>query len=401
MTILFYTRYQPVKEKGGTEHTTITVAKQLSQRYGVRCIASYSMPFPGTQEGFDDYCFIDFKQERKQVIERIADILTRYEVDHVVLQGYFRETGFFREAVNQCPHCRLIFSHHFAPGWEQTQEVEVLERLQKSKGLKRLRYQLKLRLFPLFRWLGRKKLERRYRKAYRAANHVVVLSSSYVDEFSRWADAPDTDNISVIPNALPFQQIFDVSNIGNKEKLALIVTRLDERQKRIRLALQLWKEAKQHPDTEGWRLIIIGDGEEPCTHQYQAWAKDNLIPDVEFLGRCNPFDYYAKASIFLMTSLCEGLPLTILEARQQAVVPLAFNTFKAIDDIITNGENGFILTENDRQSYVDCLRKLMGNRLLREKMAVDATKGLEDFSTEEVMKRWMELMKTSPNRPKK
>lgn len=392
MTILFYTRFHAVVQKGGTEHTTIKIAKGLKQRYGVRCIGSYSIPFPGTQDGFEENVLIDFKQKKEDVVKQIVGIINQYEVDCVVLQGYFRETAYFREALNQCVDCRLVFAHHFAPGWERTQEMEVLHKIQMNKGLKSFRYKLKHKFFPLFQRIDIIKLKRRYNKAYRAADKVVVLSPSYIDEFACWAGVSTHHKIGVIPNALPFETMYDVSTIDKKEKIVLMVTRLDERQKRIRLALQLWKEAKQYPEAHDWRLLIIGDGEKPCTDEYKAWANTNSIPDVEFLGRCNPIGYYAKASIFLMTSLCEGLPLTILEARQQAVVPIAFNTFKAVDDILTDGQNGFILAENDRKGYIDRLLTLMKNKALREKMGVNATEGLEAFTTDTIMKRWMDLL---------
>lgn len=55
----------------------------------------------------------------------------------------------------------------------------------------------------------------------------------------------------------------------------------------------------------------------------------------------------------MMTSIWEGLPMTLIEAMHYGCVPIAFDSFAALYDLIDNGNNGFIIPNND----IDCFVK--------------------------------------------
>ena len=93
-----------------------------------------------------------------------------------------------------------------------------------------------------------------------------------------------------------------------------------------------------------------------------------------------------------MSSICEGLPLTILESKQFGVVPIAFNTFGAVHDIIHNGEDGYIIEERDNAQYVASLKKLMTDSALRKDMALRGLDNLSPFNVEQVIKKWNEIL---------
>jgi glycosyltransferase involved in cell wall biosynthesis len=289
--------------------------------------------------------------------------------------------------------CHLIFTHHFNPGWEQLKRGEVDEKIKRSQGYRRVKYRVKLKLFPIFLKLNKYNLSKRYRSAYRYSDKVVLLSNGYIDKFEKLGNFYDHSKFCVIPNALSFTSSFDMANYSEKEKTVLIVSRLDERQKRIHLALDIWKQVKKNKALKDWRLQIVGDGDRPCVKEYINWSKENKIPEVEFFGRKLPLPFYQKASVFMMTSACEGLPLTILEAQQQAVVPIVFDTFDSIHDIINSGQNGYIINETNKDSYIEALEDLLLNDDLRKAMAECGLTIQQKFSKEVIMKKWIEMFK--------
>ena len=270
---------------------------------------------------------------------------------------------------------------------------EVNEKFKRSKGYRRVKYRVKLKLFPIFLRLNKYNLSKRYRSAYKFSDKVVLLSNGYIDKFEKLGNFYDHSKFCVIPNALSFTSSFDMTNYSEKEKIVLIVSRLDERQKRIHLALDIWKQVKKNKALKDWRLQIVGDGDRPCVKEYINWSKENEIPEVEFFGRKLPLPFYQKASVFMMTSACEGLPLTILEAQQQAVVPIVFDTFDSIHDIINSGQNGYIINEVDKYSYIKTLEDLLLNDDLRKTMAESALTIQQKFSKEVIMKKWIEMFK--------
>lgn len=391
-TVMFYTRFQPVCERGGTEHTTIVTARELKQRYGVQTIAAYQIDFKGTYDSFD---FVyRLPMDHKEATDKVIEIVKKHHVDTIVVQGYFHEMKIFSQ-VKKATGCQLIFAHHFQPGWEKLDRQQIASKIASHHGLGRLRYQLKNFLFPIFQWQSRMNLKKRYFRTFRQADRIVVLSSAYIRPFLKLAAAPGrgAKKISVIPNMLPFPpNVVGDLHLEKKEKIALIVSRLDERQKRIHLALNLWKQALKDEALKGWHLYVIGDGNVPSVPAYEQWAKENEIPQVTFLGRTLPVLYYKKASVFLMSSICEGLPLTILESKQFGVVPIAFDTFGAVYDVIRNGEDGYIIKEGDNEQYVASLKKLMTDSSLRNAMARHGLDDLKSFSVEQVIEKWHEIL---------
>ncbi len=113
-----------------------------------------------------------------------------------------------------------------------------------------------------------------------------------------------------------------------KHKVVLIVSRLDETQKRLSLALRIWKKVKQNPVADGWVMKIVGHGGdyELC----ENIIKNEDIPAVTLEGRQDPIPYYKEASIFMMTSRSEAWGLTLTEAQQMGVVPIAFRHLRLV-----------------------------------------------------------------------
>lgn len=64
------------------------------------------------------------------------------------------------------------------------------------------------------------------------------------------------------------------------------------------------------------------------------------LRNIEFKGTQPSEPYYAESSVLCMTSTYEGFPMVLIEAQQYGCVPMAFDSFEAVHDIIEDGENG-------------------------------------------------------------
>ena len=67
----------------------------------------------------------------------------------------------------------------------------------------------------------------------------------------------------------------------------------------------------------------------------------------------------------MMTSRSEAWGLTLTEAQQMGVVPIAFDTYASLRDIITDGVDGEIIAEGDVDGYVRCVLNLMQDDVTR------------------------------------
>src|SRR5690606_14985825 len=101
--------------------------------------------------------------------------------------------------------------------------------------------------------------------------------------------------------------------------------------------------------------------------------------------------YYRKSAIFAMTSSAEGFGMTLIEAQQMGCVPVAFNSFLSLHDIIDDGENGYTIENNNLELYVDKLYNLMHDSGLRRTLAINAIQKSKDFRIEKIGRQWVEL----------
>lgn len=87
-------------------------------------------------------------------------------------------------------------------------------------------------------------------------------------------------------------------------------------------------------DAREARLIILGEGAERLAIE-QLIKKMNLSPDVCLLGSVsNPFEYYYKSDLFILTSKWEGFPNVLTEALSAGVPVLATDCLGASREII-------------------------------------------------------------------
>ena len=152
--------------------------------------------------------------------------------------------------------------------------------------------------------------------------------------------------------------------------------------------MKIWKQIESIHSLGDWRLTIVGHGEEYEMY-YKNFVKRNYLKRVQFAGAQSPEPYYRRASILPLTSSFEGWGLTLTEAQQFGVVPIAFYSYASLTDIITNGENGFIIPNNDLNAFTKRIVSLMENDDLRKIMAYNAIKTSHRFSKEKICEDWM------------
>ena len=170
----------------------------------------------------------------------------------------------------------------------------------------------------------------------------------------------------------------------------MIVTRLDEVQKRISLAIKIWKRIEEEADLKDWTFKIVGFGE--SEYEYRKMVSDLGLKRVSFEGRQNPIEYYKKSSLFMMTSLFEGWPMTLNESSQFGCVPFVYDTCASFHEIINDGQNGFLITDKDEVEFYQKMRQVMLDADRRMSMMKAAVKSSKRFTLDKIVNRWEKLL---------
>ena len=93
-----------------------------------------------------------------------------------------------------------------------------------------------------------------------------------------------------------------------------------------------------------------------------------------------------------MTSAYEGWGLTLTEAQQMGCVPIAFDSYSSVFDIIENGKNGFIIENHNLEKYIYKMKLLMSNKKQRNEMALQSISLSKRYELPIIIKLWEELI---------
>lgn len=389
MNILFYTCFDVAPQKGGTERITSTIATGLRKK-GIKCFLAYDADIDSTLEKtvFDGKIKIgSFKKQSN--IQRLSEFVFTNHIDIIVIQGLFDKTACIKKNIS---NVRIVFVHHFNPGAEETflSYHSIISHIKRRNG-ERIKNYIKFLLYPVLKIRYILKLHKTYKTTYQVADKVVLLSKGFINDFTQYAHIKDMTKFYIIHNALSFNTFYDMSQYVYKQEDVIIVSRLEEKQKRISLALQIWELIENNPISKNWTLRIIGTGSD--IDKYKKIVAKKQLKHIVFEGRQNPEPYYQKASIFMMTSSFEGWGLTLTEAQQYGVVPLAFNSYASVSDIITDKYNGYLVSNNDINSYVKYLTLLMSDYDLRHRMALNCIESSKRFERQHICNQWIQLFK--------
>lgn len=224
---------------------------------------------------------------------------------------------------------------------------------------------------------------------YENSDRYILLSESFTDRFIKLSGINDSGKLRFITNMLTFPKIEGIEILDKKEKVVLVVARLDDEQKNISFIIDVWKSLSDH---YGYTLHVIGDGKDSFKLKKLAAGVDNLV----FEGPQSPLNWYQRAAIFLMASMREGWGLTLTESLQCGVVPVALNTSTVFKDILSNGKNGFLA--RDKKEYGKYLELLMSEDSLRKTMAKEALLSAKRFSAKNVGDKWEKLLSEFNNK---
>ena len=154
--------------------------------------------------------------------------------------------------------------------------------------------------------------------------------------------------------------------------------------------MNIWNEVEKCGEFADWTLRLVGTGED--LPRYKRFVAQNKLKQVVFEGAQQSEDFYKRSSIFMLTSQSEGWGLTLTEAQQNGCVPIAFDTYDSLHEIITDGNDGFIITKGRLDIYVNHLKDLMRDKDTRYKMAQTAIETSHRFEQTKIAKQWYKIL---------
>lgn len=225
------------------------------------------------------------------------------------------------------------------------------------------------------------------RQIYRYFDVVTALT----EESAHWIKkATSAKVVQIIPNAVTWpipasSPCINPDGVLGEQFNLIAVGRLTPQKGFDRLLNAFAELASRFPD---WHLTILGEGE--CRQALEAQRDQlGLAQQVSLPGVVgNLAQWYQQADLFVMSSLFEGFPNTLVEAMAHGLPVISVDCDTGPRDIIRDKVDGLLVPQNNHQALVEGLATLMGDEPLCKQYATRAIEVRERFSMERIAGMW-------------
>lgn len=212
-----------------------------------------------------------------------------------------------------------------------------------------------------------------------------------------------SSKVTVIPNGVdlthytPWPRVVR-SALGLQPRVRLIghVGRLEPEKDQVSLLHAFRLVADTHPDA---RFVIIGDGSQRS--ELERLGKTlGIAGRVAFFGfRQDVADFLPHLDVFVLSSLNEGLPISMLEAMACAR-PVVATALGEIPRVICDGVNGVMVPPGNPAALARAITSVLQQPVWGRAMGVEARRLIEErFSLTRVIEQYQDLYDSLPLRP--
>jgi glycosyltransferase involved in cell wall biosynthesis len=182
-----------------------------------------------------------------------------------------------------------------------------------------------------------------------------------------------------------------------RDELRLITVGRLEPQKGMDTLLKAYADVlKVYPEAH---LDIVGTESKPGYFKYlKDLCEQNHLKNVDFKGflpASEISELLNEASVFVLPSRTEGMPVVVMEAMASGL-PVVSTNVCGIPELVVDGETGFLVNPEDPKKTGEKIIILLGDKKLRTKFGMNGSKRVqENFSwpkrVEKVEKLYEEL----------
>ena len=194
---------------------------------------------------------------------------------------------------------------------------------------------------------------------------------------SRSGYGVNPEKVVVIPNGVDTDLFTPVDKPITSNPYVLYSGRLDARKGVEDFVSCARYVCREKPEV---KFVVAGDG--PLSTNMKRWVHTaNLAANFRFTGFVNQktlLQYYREASVYVLPSFYEGMPLTLLEAMSCGTPCIATNV-PGSSEVVINNVTGFLVSPGNPSQLAEATLKLLKDEQLRKEMGMKARKRVLEY----------------------
>ncbi len=220
--------------------------------------------------------------------------------------------------------------------------------------------------------------------------HAIISVSEIL---KKWAiNNLKVKNVNYLPNFASLQDTNEVTKLKGKDGFRIIsLARISPEKDHLNLLRAFKLVNANHPD---WSLHIVGNHN---SDEYFNLVKlfvqeNNLIHKVFFYHNCiDVKNILSQASIGVLCSKFEGLPITLLEYGL-AKLPVIVTDVGQCKKVVINSNYGFIVPKEDEIALSEKMKLLMNDKDLRNSISINFNKHIIDnYSEDKIIEKLIKI----------
>lgn len=213
----------------------------------------------------------------------------------------------------------------------------------------------------------------------RLADKFIVANKAEIKRLMRYYKVP-LNKIAYVHDGVDTNFFRPLKNVNKESQTMLFVGNLFK-EKGIFALIPILKRCRQKFNA---RLYIVGDGPFKSLLERKI-TEYNLKESIILIGRVN-WDQllllYNKAMVTILPSEREGFPLALVESMSCGT-PVVATITDGSKEIITDEVDGFLIPQDDVESFAEAVCQLLSNATIYEQMSINARKkAVSKFSLE-------------------
>ena len=383
MIILFLFARPIIESHGGVERVTSILSREFVKLGHDVYYLSMSKPnddCKSEESAFHQY-YLDAQDINGQ-LEQFLKIIEDKHIDIVLNQMFCHEVVVLLQHI--VGKIRIISTFHSQPFATYKKERIILKNWE-SHSCKGLLFKYIGILFP---WLVRQYYIQSQRTIFKSliqlSDRYCLLSDRFIWRIEKFLPKAERYKLIAINNPNTFS---GDCYLKKKENVVLFVGRIENLSKNVFDFIRMWNVFSQ--THKNWSAIVVGDGSDLT--RVKLLSQRLHTERISFVGHQKDVSkYYMKSKILCCTSNNEGWGMILVEAMQWGCVPVVYDTFESVHDIIENKINGLIVEPN-LYTMVSNLEILVNNETLLNFCSGNAQKKVKQFSADKIAKQWNSL----------
>lgn len=222
-------------------------------------------------------------------------------------------------------------------------------------------------------------------------NGWIAPTQSIATHFNDYTSGKFESRVKVIPHGVEKVELLQKYNA----RLEIVYAGVLYEHKGVKILPEIIKRLRKKDIDLHFTIIGGGILDEWLHEQFAEETKDGTVTFTGVIDHDKVYEVMSKSDIFLYPTHLDAFGLVIAEAMMNGLVPVVTHLPGITDNLIENGQDGFLLKQDDIDSFVERIEQIADDRKEMERLQSEAhNKSKREFSLQKMYNNYNKYLES-------